>query len=53
MSQAQDALPAALATQDNELISKLEGVIEQYYEDSGQLEDRVSSAWESVGLNKD
>lgn len=53
MSQAQDALPAALATQDDELISKLEGVIEQYYEDSGQLEDRVSSAWESVGLNKD
>ena len=53
MSQAQDALPAALATQDNELISKLEGVIEQYYKDSGQLEDRVSSAWQSVGLNKD
>lgn len=53
MSQAQDALPAALATQDNELISKLESVIEQYYKDSGQLEDRVSSAWQSVGLNKD
>lgn len=53
MSQAQDALPAALATQDDELISKLEGVIEQYYKDSGQLEDRVSSAWQSVGLNKD
>lgn len=53
MSQAQDALPAALATQDDELISKLEGVIEQYYEDSGQLENRVSSAWKSVGLNKD
>ena len=53
MSQAQEALPSALATQDKELIKQLKDVITQYYKNSGQLEDQIANAWSGTGIDID
>ena len=53
MSQAQEALSSALATQDKELIKQLKDVITQYYKNSGQLEDQIANAWSGTGIDID